>query len=199
MRQGGARGAVLNSLPYFGSNGGPLALSAEAGRALGAWYEDEVRSDDVLAATVVANPLADADAYKDGESVDTHTQLAATFFRGKHVRLGADENLARMHHLVHTSEATGDRRLVLRKGSVINMTEDIPPEYIQLTRSLLLAACLLAVKQTKDGLVDIPDDVQEKLRDFIQAHLQKTFGKSDGEAFADLTRPDFRQLADWRL
>lgn len=70
MRQAGARGAVLNSLPYFGSNGGPLALSAEAGRALGAWYEDEVRSDDVLAATVVANPLADADAQIGGDLDD---------------------------------------------------------------------------------------------------------------------------------
>lgn len=143
--------------------------------------------------------LGSESARSDSERFDPPTKTAATFFRGKHVLLGADEDLASMHHLVHTSEATGARRLVLRKGSVINMTEDIPPEYIQLTRSLLLAACLLAVKQTTTGLIDMPDDVQTKLRDFIQAHLQQTFGKKDGEPFADLMKPDFRQLADWRL
>ena len=52
----GQAGTVLNSLPYFGSNGGPLAADALACEALCTWYEREARADDVAAATVVTNP-----------------------------------------------------------------------------------------------------------------------------------------------
>lgn len=54
----GEPGTVLNSLPYFGSNGGPLAGDAQARDALCAWYSEQAREDGVVAATVVANPLA---------------------------------------------------------------------------------------------------------------------------------------------
>jgi hypothetical protein len=53
----GGPGSVLNSLPYFGSNGGPLAADATACDALCAWYAEQTRGDGVVAATVVANPL----------------------------------------------------------------------------------------------------------------------------------------------
>ena len=59
MRADGAWGAVLNSLPYFGSNGGPLAHDAEAAQALGDWYAGQARAEGVLAGTVVANPLTE--------------------------------------------------------------------------------------------------------------------------------------------
>ena len=60
MSAHGAWGTVLNSLPYFGSNGGPLAHDAEAAEALRGWYGAQARADGVVAGTVVANPLMDA-------------------------------------------------------------------------------------------------------------------------------------------
>ncbi len=61
MSLDGERGTVLNSLPYFGSNGGPLVADREAGEALGDWYAGEVAAEGVLAGTVIANPLAQPD------------------------------------------------------------------------------------------------------------------------------------------
>jgi hypothetical protein len=58
MSLDGPLGQVLNSLPYFGSNGGPLADDPAARDALGAWYAREAQREGVVAATVVANPLA---------------------------------------------------------------------------------------------------------------------------------------------
>jgi lipid II:glycine glycyltransferase (peptidoglycan interpeptide bridge formation enzyme) len=58
----GEFGEVLNSLPYFGSNGGPLVTSEEAADALLSWYEERVDRDGVAAATVVENPLSPSQA-----------------------------------------------------------------------------------------------------------------------------------------
>lgn len=57
MAAAGPRGRVLNSLPYYGSNGGILAADAEARAALVAWYGDCVASEGVAAATMIGNPL----------------------------------------------------------------------------------------------------------------------------------------------
>jgi hypothetical protein len=51
-------GRVWNSLPYYGSNGGVLADSPEAERALVGAYNELARAPGTLAATVVGNPLA---------------------------------------------------------------------------------------------------------------------------------------------
>ncbi|MGH9265387.1 MAG: GNAT family N-acetyltransferase [Acidimicrobiales bacterium] len=56
MAADGPYGTVLNSLPYFGSNGGVLVATPAARAALGAWY-DRMAGTGVAAATVVANPL----------------------------------------------------------------------------------------------------------------------------------------------
>lgn len=61
MAAAGPRGRVLNSLPFYGSNGGILAADAEAGAALAAWYRDCVASEGVAAATMIDNPLDPAD------------------------------------------------------------------------------------------------------------------------------------------
>ncbi len=53
----GRYGQVCNSLPYYGSNGGILALSGEAQRALAQWYEEQLRQGGAAASTVIANPL----------------------------------------------------------------------------------------------------------------------------------------------
>lgn len=62
MSATGPHGRVLNSLPYFGSNGGILAVSAYARAALAAWYRDCVAGADVASATMIDNPL-DPDAH----------------------------------------------------------------------------------------------------------------------------------------
>jgi hypothetical protein len=51
-------GGVLNSLPFYGSNGGVLADTPEAERALVEAYADLTLSAGTLAATVVENPFA---------------------------------------------------------------------------------------------------------------------------------------------
>ncbi len=57
MAADGPYGTVLNSLPYFGSNGGVLASHPEAAAALMGWYEAELGRADVATGTVIGNPL----------------------------------------------------------------------------------------------------------------------------------------------
>ena len=70
MSLDGEAGTVLNSLPYFGSNGGPLTSDAAASEALCAWYERQARGGGVAAATVIGNPLAPRDTSVAHDLVD---------------------------------------------------------------------------------------------------------------------------------
>lgn len=90
-----------------------------------------------------------------------------------------------VEHRVMTSQI-GARRLVLNSGFVVNMGQDIPPEYIQLTRALLLAGVLVAVTADRPGLVDLPGEMQKTIVDVTQATLQR-LGLS-------LQQPDFGAL-----
>lgn len=56
----GIYGKVVNSLPYYGSNGGIIARTKEAYSALLETYEDIISASDVIAATIVENPLKTA-------------------------------------------------------------------------------------------------------------------------------------------
>ncbi len=56
----GPFGLVLNSLPYYGSNGGILAIGDDAGLVLADWYAAMAGQTAVAAATVIDNPLAPA-------------------------------------------------------------------------------------------------------------------------------------------
>lgn len=60
MAARGRYGQVLNSLPYYGSNGGVLAEGPDAAHALQEWYQSAATDNQVAAATVMANPF-DAD------------------------------------------------------------------------------------------------------------------------------------------
>jgi hypothetical protein len=72
MSAEGPYGRVLNSLPYFGSNGGVVAANSEAGNALHRWYEAELASADVAAGTIIGNPLdPDPSALPRGDLEDT--------------------------------------------------------------------------------------------------------------------------------
>ncbi len=57
MAADGPYGRVLNSLPYFGSNGGMLAEAPAVRTALSGWYAELASSADVAASTLIANPL----------------------------------------------------------------------------------------------------------------------------------------------
>lgn len=56
LAKSGPYGAILNSLPFFGSNGGILATSAAAEIALRAEYE-RVAAKDVVASTWISHPF----------------------------------------------------------------------------------------------------------------------------------------------
>lgn len=57
LSKDGPLGNVLNSLPYYGSNGGVLGTSPEAAAQLLAHYNQLLDSGSVAAATLVENPL----------------------------------------------------------------------------------------------------------------------------------------------
>jgi hypothetical protein len=75
LASSGSSARVLNSLPYYGSNGDVLAESAEAEDALVAGYAQLAEADDTLAATVVPNPFR-AHA-TDGYPSDLHERRLA--------------------------------------------------------------------------------------------------------------------------
>jgi len=58
----GPHGRVINSLPYYGSNGGALAADAPSAADLVRAYNRLAVADDVAAATLVGNPLTPPDS-----------------------------------------------------------------------------------------------------------------------------------------
>ncbi len=89
-------------------------------------------------------------------------------------------------HVVATTPS-GKQQLVLCSGYVVNMARDIPPSFIQLTRALLLAACLQATQESDPGLRPLAPRVQRKIVDAVEQDLA-------GQGLS-LQRPDFRALA----
>lgn len=58
MRKEGPFGRIVNSLPYYGSNGGAIARSSTARSRLQEYYAAHVTAENVAAATWIENPLA---------------------------------------------------------------------------------------------------------------------------------------------
>ncbi|WP_342740119.1 GNAT family N-acetyltransferase [Bradyrhizobium sp. B117] len=56
----GPLGSVANSLPFFGSHGDLLTGDVGAAAALQRWFHDQIRQDNVAAATIISNPFDDA-------------------------------------------------------------------------------------------------------------------------------------------
>ncbi len=61
MIKNGTYGKIINSLPFYGSNGGILAANKEAYQLLLKEYNKIVNSKDVAAATLISNPLINQD------------------------------------------------------------------------------------------------------------------------------------------
>ena len=81
---------------------------------------------------------------------------------------------------------SGHERLVIRSGYVVNMIRDIPPEFIELTRGMLLGACLQAVGEKAPGVLDLSPVVQDTVVAATRAEL--------GRHQQTLEAPDFRTL-----
>lgn len=105
-----------------------------------------------------------------------------THFGGHSLDLGESDDP--MRHRVWRTPG-GKSLLMARSGYVVNMGLDLPPDYAQLTRGLLLASCLTAAKSQGAGFVDIPKAAQ----DFIVKRVKKHLGPGR------LKAPDFRRLA----
>ena len=96
-------------------------------------------------------------------------------FGGKHVSLGLDDSATQRDRVVHTRD--GKDIYFAHAGFVINLTDEddpIPPRYIGLTRSLLFAGLVQAAGETRTGLVDLQDKVQQQIIDTTQADSKKT-------------------------
>jgi len=65
LSKDGPLGRVVNSLPYYGSNGGPLASTPAVESSLVEAYNELARSEAVAAATMVGNPLAASPPCRD--------------------------------------------------------------------------------------------------------------------------------------
>lgn len=92
-------------------------------------------------------------------------------FGGKEIILGDIAGQEDTFSRVIRTES-GNERVVVRSGYVVNMRDDIPPEYIQLTRSLLLGACLQAAGSSgKIGLVALDEDIQTTAVDVTKESL----------------------------
>ena len=63
MIKNGTWGKVINSLPYYGSNGGILADNEKAASLLIKAYHEMLRKDDVLSSVVIDNPLLPQQSY----------------------------------------------------------------------------------------------------------------------------------------
>ncbi len=138
-------------------------------------HELGMESRDTGGGRLKAGEHADDEGYRHGN------------WRGLDLKLGDIAGNDEMASCVVAGD-NGAERLVLRSGYVINMVDDIAPEYIQLTRSLLLAACLQAVDEGGNvGLVDVRPDTQAFVVARTARHL-RGLGLT-------LQQPDFRRLA----
>lgn len=138
--------------------------------------------------------ICDVDA--QGLSGDPHEKvddsgLRTNLIRGERVVVGDFAgNDEQFHRPLRDDNDPTVERLALANGFVVNMQEDIPPEFIQLTRALILAGCLQAkdAQGTGGGLVDLDHSTQ----DFIVGRVKKHLA-SEG---LSLEAPDFRGIMD---
>ncbi len=116
----------------------------------------------------------------DTAQLDERGHLWDTF-AGRSVDLGRDDSATQRDRVVKTKE--GQDLYVAHAGFVVNLTDDddpIPPSYIGLTRSLLFAALVQASGETRTGLVDLDDGVQQQIIDTTEGAL-----RARGESLTD--------------
>jgi S-adenosylhomocysteine hydrolase len=128
---------------------------------------------------------------KTGDPHETFTSdgLRRTLVRGTETVIGDAAAIDEQFHRVLRDDNDPEvERIALNNGFVVNMQEDIPPEYIQLTRALILAGTLQAATEKKPGLVELDSGIQDFIVNRVQKHLAQ-MGLS-------LENPDFRSITD---
>ena len=128
MLRDGPFGRVLNSLPFFGSHGSPLATDQTAQSELLSAFEREVEGAGVAAATVVENPMA---PFIDAPT--THNLLDHRIGAWNDLqRQGADADSA----LLANAESSVGRniRRFLSAGGVVTAAPDAVEELHRLHR-----------------------------------------------------------------
>lgn len=125
MYRDGPYGRLLNSLPYFGSNGGIVAESNEARRALAFAYNEMASADEVCAATYIGNPF-------DLSGVDDIISDVIDERIGQFTRLSEAD--ADATHLMDRFEPSGRRNV--RKAQKRNVVVERDPDALGSVRSI---------------------------------------------------------------
>ncbi|MBI2377013.1 MAG: hypothetical protein HYV07_23635 [Deltaproteobacteria bacterium] len=129
------------------------------------------------------------------ERADPLAKLASdgrlrTTFRGKEVDSGDSlADAAMLNRVVRGDD--GHEILVLRSGYVVNMTDGLPPEYVQLVLGLLYGSCIQAAREQRPGLVALDSGPAARLARDTSRALEK-IGKK-------LEAPSFEGLPSWQL
>lgn len=129
-------------------------------------------------------------AFEPKKLVVEHGAFSAEF-QGKKIELGTGDLGSASQHRVLFDRRSNKEILVLRSGHVVNLGKDLPPEFIQTTRALVLASCLQAATLTKPGIVDVDAGTQDLIEEAVDADL-----KARGLSLSD---PRFSELAAWSL
>ena len=130
MTLDGGGGRVINSLPYFGSNGGVLAGSGDATRLLVDRYNGLAREAGVLSSTVVGNPLLDS-------ASDSYAHTVTDDRIGQLTRL---EGLADFDQLFGWVESSAKRNIA--KAQRLEVAVEIDNGSMEILRELHQAAML---------------------------------------------------------
>ena len=125
MYRDGPYGRLLNSLPYFGSNGGIVAESNEARRALSFAYNEIAAADEVCAATYIGNPF-------DSNGVDDIVSDVIDERIGQFTRLSKAD--ADASHLMDRFEPSGRRNI--RKAQKGDVVVERDPHALESIRSI---------------------------------------------------------------
>jgi S-adenosylhomocysteine hydrolase len=127
-------------------------------------------------------------AYEPDKLMVSDTGVSA-MFQGRRVELGQGDLGSPSQHRIVKDHETGKEALVLRSGHVVNLGSDLPPEWIQVTRSLVFGSMVQALNTKDPGIVDVDPKIQQLIRDTVESDL-----KSKG---LSLEHPDFRKVASW--
>jgi hypothetical protein len=185
-------GRICNSLPYYGSHGGPVASDRRVGRALiGAWNERTL-DPETLAATMVENPFIGRDL---PEPLHEFTDERISQFTPLPAGGGEDEVLAMI-----SSEARNNVRRAARRGVSIVRDSAALADVHRLHQENM--AALGAPPKSRSFFESIPDHLRPgegfdiwtaTVGGELAAALLVTRFNGVSEYFASATRPRYRR------
>jgi hypothetical protein len=129
MWTGGTGARILNSLPYYGSPGGPVASDPRAARALIDAWNERASDAGTLAATMVENPFAPADGPEPKHELTDRRISQYTVLAG---REGDLTDLI-------SSEARNNVRRAERRGVSVRLENDAMADVVRIHRETMAA------------------------------------------------------------